>query len=280
MLAGSVQSPGRAALLRHVFIVEAAVKAQSTALPSVSHHTTSGGAAWGAKLELDPRHPVSKLHPILDKTTASLGAIEPVNPAAWALAAQSLGGIHPGGITCLDFRAPAGGAAAAGDLVQARSADELASLLAHPAEPAIPGASSRAPLVGWDIMVCTHGARDERCGRLGPALLQRLSDAAASAGVAVRLWGASHVGGHRFAPTALVFPGGHWWGHLDPRAGGHEAASELLAALLDPELLRRRSAPGPLIGHWRGCMGMTKAEQLSAANRGDANGGREKQPGL
>ena len=30
----------------------------------------------------------------------------------------------------------------------------------------------------------------------------------------VRLWGASHVGGHRFAPTALVFPGGaREWRH-------------------------------------------------------------------
>ena len=54
----------------------------------------------------------------------------------------------------------------------------------------------------------------------------------------VRLWRVSHTGGHRFAPTALTFPDGYGWAHLD-----------LDLAL---QLVRRDGQVGALLAHCRG----------------------------
>ena len=92
------------------------------------------------------------------------------------------------------------------------------------------------------VLVCVHGARDKRCGRAGPqviAELQRLldeeSDSTLSSGantltssgtstlssgaaailsseVAVR--GSSHIGGHVYAGTLIVYPEGQWYGRI------------------------------------------------------------------
>jgi hypothetical protein len=86
--------------------------------------------------------------------------------------------------------------------------------------------------------ICTHGGRDACCGASGT----RLFEAARSAGYATRVWRTSHTGGHRFAPTALVFPEGTAWAHLTP---------ELLAGILD------RSAPvEECVPRFRGCAGL------------------------
>lgn len=65
-----------------------------------------------------------------------------------------------------------------------------------------------------DLLICTHGSRDRCCGQFGTLLHVEIL-AAAPAGVAV--WKASHLGGHRFAPTALSFPDGLCWAYLDGR---------------------------------------------------------------
>ena len=70
-----------------------------------------------------------------------------------------------------------------------------------------------------DVFVCTHGKRDSCCGNLGTGLFTELSAAYRSdnhthAG-GVRIRRVSHTGGHRFAPTALTFPDGYAWAHLD-----------------------------------------------------------------
>jgi hypothetical protein len=69
-----------------------------------------------------------------------------------------------------------------------------------------------------DLFVCTHGKRDTCCGRSGAALHDLLSARLAEVdpgGDHIRLWRVSHTGGHRFAPTALTFPDGYAWSHLD-----------------------------------------------------------------
>ena len=62
------------------------------------------------------------------------------------------------------------------------------------------------------LLVCTHGRRDVCCGSLGVGLISSL-DLPAGSGIEVRR--CSHTGGHRFAPTALTFPDGMAWAHLD-----------------------------------------------------------------
>ena len=77
---------------------------------------------------------------------------------------------------------------------------------------------------GRALYVCTHGSRDNCCARLGVPLLQALRDLRSD----LQLWEASHLGGHRFAPTLLAFPSGRLYGRVSPSHAG-----PFLAALAD-----------------------------------------------
>lgn len=83
------------------------------------------------------------------------------------------------------------------------------------------------------LLVCTHGQRDRCCARFGLALTRALDASALRDRVEVRE--ASHLGGDRFAPTVLVLPSGHMYGHLTP----DDAPALLAAALGGPPLLPR-----------------------------------------
>lgn len=70
-----------------------------------------------------------------------------------------------------------------------------------------------------DVLVCGHGRRDACCGSAGVALAGQFREAGVGdpgADGPVRVWRTSHLGGHRFAPTALTFPDGYAWAHLGP----------------------------------------------------------------
>ncbi len=68
---------------------------------------------------------------------------------------------------------------------------------------------------GVELLVCTHGRRDQCCGSLGTSMFEHLDDAFSASGAAVDAQRISHTGGHRFAPTAITFPDGYAWAHLD-----------------------------------------------------------------
>jgi hypothetical protein len=83
---------------------------------------------------------------------------------------------------------------------------ELASI-AFPADGApLPGATVADPM----LLVCTHGRRDRCCALDGRNLAGALVEAGET-----DVWECSHLGGHRFAPTALVLPTGYLYGRLD-----------------------------------------------------------------
>lgn len=112
--------------------------------------------------------------------------------------------------------------------------EQLGSLrLPGPDEP-LPGTPVREPL----LLVCTHGRRDVCCALDGRALVT--SVLAGSPELAPHVWESTHLGGHRFAPTALVLPTGYLYGRLDPAA----AVDVLKAAAhgeMEPLLCRGRS---------------------------------------
>ncbi|MFM1966138.1 MAG: hypothetical protein RL134_1863 [Actinomycetota bacterium] len=88
------------------------------------------------------------------------------------------------------------------------------------------------------LAVCTNSSRDACCGIDGRALVTSLS---ASSGV----WECSHLGGHRFAPTALLVRSGLVYGRLTEPIARH-----LLVHGPDPETsawIRGRSALEPAI---------------------------------
>ena len=80
--------------------------------------------------------------------------------------------------------------------------------------------SPENPGPGWEpleteqIFVCTHGKHDLCCAKFGQTVYQRLREEASDKKLELDVWEASHLGGHRFAPNLMLFPGGHSHGHL------------------------------------------------------------------
>ena len=67
-----------------------------------------------------------------------------------------------------------------------------------------------------DFLICTHGSHDKCCARYGnPFYRQALKLKSELGWENARFWQASHIGGHRFAPTAIGFPDGRYYGGLD-----------------------------------------------------------------
>jgi hypothetical protein len=92
-----------------------------------------------------------------------------------------------------------------------------------------------------DILVCGHGRRDICCGSKGVQLVGRIATDGAL-GADVRLWRTTHLGGHRFAPTALVLPSATWWAFLDQRRV--------------TEIVQRSVEARDVTDHYRGCSGL------------------------
>ncbi|HEX6344974.1 MAG TPA: sucrase ferredoxin [Umezawaea sp.] len=99
------------------------------------------------------------------------------------------------------------------------------------AEPAV-GELTTDPL----LLVCTNGRRDVCCAVTGRPLAAALS-ALHPGGV----WESSHLGGHRFAPTALVLPTGYSYGRMDVAACAHVLAEARLGRVVTDNC-RGRSA--------------------------------------
>lgn len=67
-----------------------------------------------------------------------------------------------------------------------------------------------------DIFVCTHGIRDKCCARYGNPFYRKAKSIVKNLSLShVRIWQCSHIGGHRFAPTAIDFPSGRYYARLD-----------------------------------------------------------------
>lgn len=90
------------------------------------------------------------------------------------------------------------------------------------------------------FLVCTNTKRDRCCAKFGLPLYQALSAAEPE-----NTWQCSHIGGHRFAPTAIFFPHGACYGRLQ----AHEAVKIrdlFVNGKLSPEHLRGRVFYTPL----------------------------------
>jgi (2Fe-2S) ferredoxin len=84
--------------------------------------------------------------------------------------------------------------------------------------------------VPWGILllVCCHMARDKRCGRAGPQIIQAFENAKEELDAGhVSILPSSHIGGHKFAGTLVVYPSGHWYGHISK-----SNSKELLVSIL------------------------------------------------
>jgi hypothetical protein len=108
---------------------------------------------------------------------------------------------------------------------------ELASIAFPEAGAPSPGDAVSDPM----LLVCTHGRRDRCCAVDGRALARAVSATGES-----DVWESTHLGGHRFAPTALVLPTGYLYGRLDV-AGAVAAHKAAGVGEVEPGLCRGRS---------------------------------------
>lgn len=117
-------------------------------------------------------------------------------------------------------------------------------------------------LQGLIFLVCCHGARDARCGYLGPLLADKLQELGAT-----QVFLSSHIGGHQYAGNVIVYgsrqpSAGTWFGGLSA-----ETASDFYQALTALPLSGDPAADKKLRRWWRGRVGLTKEEQTKHFNR-------------
>lgn len=87
------------------------------------------------------------------------------------------------------------------------------------------------PDAGPLLLVCTHAKRDQCCAIRGVPLAREL--AAQHPG---RVFECSHLGGHRFAATALALPSGAVYGRLDATLAARAYRAENNAEVVAPQL--------------------------------------------
>ncbi|CCA67417.1 hypothetical protein PIIN_01248 [Serendipita indica DSM 11827] len=97
------------------------------------------------------------------------------------------------------------------------------------------------------ILVCTHAARDCRCGQHGAEVIHEFRQEVQRRNLQERIniGEVSHVGGHAFAANVLVYPYGDWYGTMRL-----EHVSPFLDSLLGVE--EQGSLTGPQSLLWRG----------------------------
>lgn len=95
-----------------------------------------------------------------------------------------------------------------------------------------------------DLLICTHGARDACCGSAGTRLVLDISARRplALGRAHMNIWRTSHLGGHRFAPTAIVMPEGTAWAYLQP---------EMIRGIFHRDIDHH-----DLLRSYRGCLGI------------------------
>lgn len=91
------------------------------------------------------------------------------------------------------------------------------------------------------LLVCTNGKRDLCCAQLGRSMIASWEQ---TNGLTNDVWECTHLGGHRFAPTAMTVPAGYVLGRLTADTVPHPEA--VIENHLPVNLLRGRSdLPAP-----------------------------------
>ncbi|NOT54805.1 MAG: hypothetical protein HOP18_09395 [Deltaproteobacteria bacterium] len=80
-------------------------------------------------------------------------------------------------------------------------------------------------IIKSSVFVCTHSNRDQCCAKFGYGFAKQLRMITEASGAEVRVFETSHLGGDRFAGTAIAFPSGtmHGWLRLGDAASFAEA---------------------------------------------------------
>ncbi len=123
-------------------------------------------------------------------------------------------------------------------------------------------ASHNNPFQNWEIkthknvnelFICTHGARDQCCGKYGLQLYQEFETQPNQKRTSqFRIWKSSHIGGHRYAPTFYEAPSMRWYGLFNKKD--------------IPDFLNREEAKFNIANNYRGMSGIINKYALLAEN--------------
>jgi (2Fe-2S) ferredoxin len=135
--------------------------------------------------------------------------------------------------------------------ITAEKVDKLANALVKQFEAGLP--FDVEPMAGGDhVFVCVHANRDARCGERGPQFYEALVKEVEAQGAIAHVHRTSHIGGHAFAATCIVYPQGIWYGNLRPTDA---------ARLVDQHLNQERLLPDK----YRGRLGASSCQQAAEA---------------
>jgi len=224
----------------------------STAAPAVTQVLVETPLPWPSDLAgtdlhravADAAGPGARVHGVVPRPDRPAGEVAvvvhaaPPGPFTRYRRATAVASVSPSASGSSAARSAS--ASASVDAIVEVVADLVAGLAARADVP-----ERRDPAV--DLLVCTHGSRDRCCGAFGSNLA-----AWAERSLDVDVWRASHLGGHRFAPTALHLPTGTTWAWLEP--------DDLDA------VVHRTRPPAELIDRYRGSagVGLPAAQVLEA----------------
>ncbi|KAJ2548589.1 Dinucleoside triphosphate hydrolase [Coemansia sp. RSA 1878] len=116
------------------------------------------------------------------------------------------------------------------------------------------------------IFVCTHGSRDYLCGLHGGKLLNDLRSLIEQRNLQKHIgaWATSHIGGHKYAANAIVYPRGDWYGTWCDKCN----------TSTEPERRDDAQAIMDAVVHdvtwwdaWRGATNMSKQDQIAMWTR-------------
>ena len=107
---------------------------------------------------------------------------------------------------------------------------------------ALPDLAKGEAIDGPVFLVCTHGRRDACCARLGAPVYEALTRHVPPE----RVWQASHLGGHRFAPNVVVLPHGIQLGRIPLDRVG-EVVEKVAAGRIPLEFYRGRTIYSPKV---------------------------------
>ncbi|RPA87262.1 hypothetical protein BJ508DRAFT_357688 [Ascobolus immersus RN42] len=83
----------------------------------------------------------------------------------------------------------------------------------------IPAGAKATDITGPLVIVCGHGARDNRCGVLGPIIAKEAEQALGTEG---KVMLSAHIGGHKWAGNIIIYERngdvvrGDWYGRVGP----------------------------------------------------------------
>ena len=70
---------------------------------------------------------------------------------------------------------------------------------------------------GHEFFICNDPGHDACCAKYGPPVFEAAARLIAERGLSLKVFRCSHLGGHKFAATGILFPHGHLYGRMDEK---------------------------------------------------------------